>query len=819
MNVLELFAKLGLDTSEYEKGLDKSKGALSSFGGAVANGFGTVAKVGAAAMTAATGAVVAFGTESVKTGAQFDKSMSQVAATMGKSMEEMQNEVGTATVTINGQIQEFSGNLREFAQFMGSNTAFSASQAADALNYMALAGYDAQKSMDMLPNVLNLAAAGGIELARASDMVTDAQSALGLNMEETTGLVDKMAMASSKSNTSVEQLGDAILTIGGTAKNLSGGTTELAQALGLLADNGIKGAEGGTALRNILLNLTPKSEEAAKAMEQIGLNAYDANGNLRPLQDIFKDLNAGLADMTQEEKTNVLSSIFNKVDLKSVNALLNTNVERWTELSGAIDGASGAAANMAETQLDNLEGDITLFKSALEGAQIAISDGLTPTLREFVSFGSEGITSISEAVKEKGIKGAFGELGNVIGELTVKIAEKLPEVVDTAMELLGAFAKGLIDNAPIILDSLVTIGNMIKDKLLTLGGKLAEWVKAIDWNGVASQVAEYMKQAVSVGSQFASIGLDIIKSLGEGIAEAAPELLPAAIDTIADFVNFLAEQAPQLISTAADLIIGFAKGLTEPSSLGNLVTSAINLIMALADGLIDALPKLIEAAPTIIENLVKALEENAPKLAVAALELIIKLYFGLLEALPELIKAIPEIIGALVSGLIDGSGAMIDAGDSIMNTLEETLMSFNPFEWGADLISSFIDGIVSMVDNVADAASGIAEKIAEYLHFSEPDKGALSNFHTYAPDMMRLFAEGIKDNTKLVTDQIEESFDFEDIITNQKYKGKGVNVAGNAYGGMVQNLVINAPTELDPSEIARQTKNANREFVLQMRMA
>ena len=138
------------------------------------------------------------------------------------------------------------GELRDFAQEMGSTTAFSATEAADALNYMALAGYDAETSMTMLPNVLNLAAAGGMELATASDMVTDSQTALGLSLEETSTLVDQMALASSKTNTSVSQLGEAILSIGGTAKNLSGGTTELNQVLGLLADNGIKGAEAGT---------------------------------------------------------------------------------------------------------------------------------------------------------------------------------------------------------------------------------------------------------------------------------------------------------------------------------------------------------------------------------------------------------------------------------------------------------------------------------------------------------------------------------------------------------------------------------------------
>ena len=212
----------------------------------------------------------------------FDKAMSQVAATMGKSVDEI-------------------SDLREFAIEMGSTTAFSATQAAEGLNYMALAGYSAEQSMKMLPTVLNLAAAGNIELAAASDMVTDAQSALGLTTQETVDLVDQMAKASSTTNTSVAQLGEAMLTIGGTAKMMKGGTEELAQVLGLLADNGIKGSEGGTALRNMLLSLSAPTSQAAAELDKLNLDVFDANGNMRSMQDIVGDLGTALSGMTDEE--------------------------------------------------------------------------------------------------------------------------------------------------------------------------------------------------------------------------------------------------------------------------------------------------------------------------------------------------------------------------------------------------------------------------------------------------------------------------------------------------------------------------------------
>lgn len=324
-----------------------------------------------------TAPIAAVGAASLKVGMDFDKAMSQVAATMGKTVDEI-------------------SDLREFAQEMGATTAFSATQAAEGLNYMALAGYSAEESMKMLPTVLNLAAAGNMELATASDMVTDAQSALGLTTKETVDLVDQMAKASSTTNTSVSQLGEAMLTVGGTAKMMKGGTKELSQVLGLLADNGIKGAEGGTALRNILLALSAPTSKAATEMNKLGLDVFDANGNMRSMEDIIGDLNGALAGMSDEERTKAISNIFNKRDLKSVNALLGTSAERWNEVGNAIANAGGAASQMADTQLDNMAGSLTLLKSALEGAGIAISDVLAPVVRKIADFITNLVTKFNE---------------------------------------------------------------------------------------------------------------------------------------------------------------------------------------------------------------------------------------------------------------------------------------------------------------------------------------------------------------------------------------------------------------------------------------
>ena len=399
----------------------EQKAQIAEFGNHAKETFKGIAKA-AAAITAA---LIAVGKQVIETGAEFDKSMSQVAATMGYSVDEINTEGSEAAKTFD--------RLRNFAQDMGKNTAFSANEASQALNYMALAGYDADKSIAMLPKVLDLASAGNIELAKSSDMITDAQSALGLSVEDTEKLVDQMAKTSARSNTSVEQLGEGILTIGATAKSIRGGTVELSETLGLLADNGIKASEGGTKLRNIVLALQAPTDKATKELGKLGVQAFDSEGNFRSLQDIFADLNGALGDMSEKDAAIAKSTIFNKRDLAAVNALLNTSTERWDQLGAEIENSAGAAHAMAETQLDNLAGDVTLFKSALEGAEITISDKLNPSLRNAVQFGTEAVTRLADRFGENGLAGAVEAAHKLIAE---KLGEEATLIfgIETAVE-------------------------------------------------------------------------------------------------------------------------------------------------------------------------------------------------------------------------------------------------------------------------------------------------------------------------------------------------------------------------------------------------
>lgn len=525
MNLFNLVAKLTLDSSEYDRAMAAAKGtAVKSGDSMVASVNKTKKAIGAAALGMGA-AMAAFGVSSAKTGMEFDSSMSQVAATMGYSVDEINDKTSEAGQTFD--------KLRNFAQEMGQTTKFSATESADALNYMALAGYDAEKSMRMLPNVLNLAAAGNIDLAAASDMVTDASSALGLTEAETTKMIDQMAAASSKSNTSVEQLGQAILTVGGTAKVLSGGTTELSTALGILADNGTKGAEGGTALRNVLTSIQGGKFE--KTFGELGVQAYDAQGNLRSLKDIFLDMGDAMEGMTDEERTDIINKTFNARDLKNVNALLGTSAERWDELTGAIDNSAGAAQKMADTQLDNLAGDITLLKSAFEGLQIQVSDDLQPVLRDLV----QGLTWCIEHADILGpiilgLATAFGtfavaiNIGNIIQSVTTAFTALNAVLAANPIGIVVALLAGLAVAFVTLYKHNEKFRNIVSSAWSAVKSKITSAV-----SGIKSAFNSLKSAVGTVSSAFESIKSSISSKI-----ESAKEKVRSAIDAIKGFFPF-----------------------------------------------------------------------------------------------------------------------------------------------------------------------------------------------------------------------------------------------------------------------------------------
>lgn len=616
--------------------------------------FETIGKWTAAGIGATTTAAVAFVKKSVSVGQQFDSAMSQVAATMGTTVDNIQG-------------------LREFAQKMGDETAFSASQAAEALNYMALAGYNAETSMKMLPNVLNLAAAGGMELARASDMITDTQSALGLSLEQTEKLVDQMAKASSKTNTSVSQLGEAMLTVGGTAKTLAGGTTELSTVLGLLADNDVKGSEGGTALRNIILALLAPTNTAAKAIKKLGVEVFDSQGNMRDLQLIFADFNKTLSTMSQGDQTKALSDIFNKVDLKPVNALLATNTDRWNEVSNAIDEAKNSAGEMANTQLDNLTGNITHFQSALEAAQIAISDKLTPTLNQFVKLGANSLSDLTEKIKTGNTKEMISVLKELIKKVTAEIIKNIPQFVDIGVQLFSAIISGIIENLPLLVDAVGQIFDSLVNALQ-------------DQFPVLEPVFDILKSALS-----------LIAAVGDSAGAA----LKAIWDNFLKYVvEFYGNAFMEFMKGFADVLDRVSKSQAAVATL----TTIIGLITSLTAGI-----KAYHAVMTVVQTIQTAVATSG----------------GILNAIwaANPVGVIVVALGALIAVIVE----VITYWDYLVLIWEESGKQWKKWlgdigKWFSDLWNDIVDGYWWFIDRIVEGAekiwndvTGAFSKVGEFF--------------------------------------------------------------------------------------------------------
>ncbi|HEL0590438.1 TPA: phage tail tape measure protein [Streptococcus equi subsp. zooepidemicus] len=527
-------------------------------------------------VSVASAAVTAMGGAAVKTAADFESSMSQVQATMGITKDSMS--------TLDGQSVNTMDALSDLAKEMGSKTAFSASECAEALNYLALAGYDTQEMADTLPTVLNLAAAGGIDLASASDMVTDAMSALGMETSEADTMVDQMAKTASSTNTSVSQLGEGILTIGATAKTIKGGTAELNTALGILANNGIKGSEGGTKLRNVILSLQNPTDKAASTMDALGVSVYDSEGNMRSLNDILGDLNTSMDGMTAEEKANIISNIFNKADLSAVNALLANTGDTWDELQTSIENSGGAAQQMADTQLDNLNGQLTILKSAVEGFAISIGEALLPMVKNIVTKIQDFVTwlnNLDEGTKQVIVKiglfiAALGPalviMGTVISKVGVamqafsKLGLKITSLVSNAGGISGVFSKAgaaIMGINPVVIAVVAAIAVLVgafvhlwntneefRDKIIAIW----ERIKSV-FSGFAQGIVDRLN---ALGFDFQNFK-EVVSAIWEGLCNFLAPVFEGVFTQIANIL----EGVLGVITGIIDVFIGIFTGNWE----------------------------------------------------------------------------------------------------------------------------------------------------------------------------------------------------------------------------------------------------------------
>jgi TP901 family phage tail tape measure protein len=685
--------------------------------------------------------------------------------------------------TVDGQSVNTMDTLSDLAKQMGSETAFSASECAEALNYLALAGYDTQEMCDTLPTVLNLAAAGDIELASASDMVTDAMSALGMGVDEAGTMVDQMAKTASSTNTSVSQLGEGILTIGATAKSIKGGTAELNTALGILANNGIKGAEGGTHLRNVILSLQSPTDTAAACLDTLGVSVYDSEGNMRSLNDILGDLNTSMDGMTSEEKSNIISTIFNKTDLSSVNSLLANTGETWDDLQQSITESGGAAQQMADTQLDNLQGQLTILKSALEGLAISFGELLLPALKSIVSFVQtfvDKLNSMDEGTKKVIVTvalvvAALGPVLIIVGKVIsavgtiMTVVPKVAGVINTVKGAFAALNTTMLANPILLIIAAITalvaafiylwntnedfrqfwidLWNNIKEVTVAVWNAIKEFFTSV-WNGIKS-VAETVWGAISsffstlwegIKTIFSTV-LEVIKTIVTTYFNVYKTIITTVFNAIKTIVTTVWDGIKTVITTVVGAIQTFL------TTAWNTIKTVITTVMNAIQGVFSTIWNAIKTVVTTVMNAIKTVITtvwNAVKTTVSTV----------LDGIRSAVSTVfTNILSAIKTAMSNVLSAVKDGFSKVKEHI--TGLASQAVTWGKDLIMGIVKGIKSCVSAVGDAAKSVADKIKSFLHFSVPDEGPLTDYESWMPDFMKGLADGIEKSRGMISKAVE----------------------------------------------------------------
>ena len=371
-----------------------------------------------------TAAVTGLGTAAVKTAADFDSEMSKVSAISGATGDDFDQ-------------------LRAKAREMGAKTKFSASEAASAMEYMAMAGWKTSDMLNGIEGIMNLAAASGEDLATTSDIVTDALTAFGLSAADSGHFADILAAASSNANTNVSMMGETFKYCAPIAGALGFSAEDTAEAIGLMANSGIKASQAGTSLRTIMNNLSGEVTFVGKNIGEVTIATSNADGSMRSLNDILADCRVAFSGLSESEKAANAEALVGKNAMSGFLALMNSSETDINKLRGAIENCDGASESMAETMQDNLNGQLTILKSQLEELAISFGDILMPTIRKIVSAVQQFVdklNSMDKSTRETIIK--IGLLAASIGPLLIVLGKTI-STVGTAMRGFSSLAKGV----------------------------------------------------------------------------------------------------------------------------------------------------------------------------------------------------------------------------------------------------------------------------------------------------------------------------------------------------------------------------------------
>ncbi len=728
---------LNFDTKINESGFNKgisnlSKIATTGLGVAVGN-----------AITKVVDKVGSIGTAAVKVGMNFEAEMSKVASISGATGDEFQK-------------------LIDKAKEMGSKTKFSATESAQAMEYMAMAGWKTQDMVDGLKGIMDLAAASGEDLASTSDIVTDALTAFGLSASDSTHFADVLAKASSNANTNVAMMGETFKYVAPVAGALGYSVEDCSVAIGLMANSGIKAGQAGTSLRQMLSRLAKPTDEVQGAMDQLGVSLTDSAGNMKSLDTVMGDLRNGFKGLSKAEQAQLATSLAGQEAMSGLLAIVNASDGDFDNLKDSIYNCKDAAANMAAVAQDNLAGQITSLKSKAEGLGIAFYGSIQEPLKELASVGVKALEDLNNAYASNGFVGFINEIGNKVPLLQsftdaiAGLAEKTKSMSTDELMNLGKTAAVLAGAGPAISLFGSQIGNVqsavsgfsgITTGVLSELGKLPKGFKSAtksaanfrkdftgSLKGLGSAVTgpfQVLTPKLSatvgkIGKVVSSVPGKIggaVGKIGSAIASKIPRIT-SAFSLLGDTAGYLGAWGGQVgsalqevLGTVAGFIPSFV-GLMNFGAVAAVVVAGLGLVYSQFGTQIDQILLLAQTkGPEIISNFGAGITAALPGLISSGATLILGLMNAITANLPSLISVGASIIATLVSSLGAQLPQLIPAAVQMILTLVESLISNLPqlITSGLQLMEGLAQGIANAIPQVAAKAPVIIGKLASTI--------------------------------------------------------------------------------------------------------
>ena len=696
------------ETSAATSRLDAFKTKLSSFGEGCKNLATSFEPISSAAQ--------GFLSDTIQTTNQFDSAMSQVAATMGKN----------AT-------PEVLDTLRTKAKQMGADTAFSATQAAEGLNILAMSGFEANQQVAMIEPTLNLASAGSLELAKSSEYISGVLKGYGMDskdmttlMTNTTQVADKMAKGATMAATDVNMLGSALSRAAATSSGFGQDLDSTTVSLLRLAEQGVTGEAAATALKAAELNLFQASDQGAKKLKDLGVSIYDSAGQAKDFNDIVNDLNDSISGMTAEQKNDVLGTIFGSKGLDAFNKLVTTSREKTEEFRQGLKDATGSAKEQADKMLDNVNGQKTLLESAMEGLKISIGENLTDALKTGTTKVTDFVTKLNGAPEGLKKLASWGLVG----------AASLSPVLSG----IGSFSTGMVSTIN-LLQKMPKLGNVfspVGNGIKKVGSLLSKpFSKLNPFKGLSQQAQTETNQATSTVSGFSSKVAQVFQSIGEGISTAfqgigtgistALQGASAAISSL-DMGGVLAFSVGLGAVTAAFIALAACKDIVLPF-LEGLSTVIGSFISGIGQTFVSLLVQLAPVAVTLAE----AFAALSP--IIEAVGMAIGLAAPAFEAIGTAIGTVIESIGSAISQVITAITPLVEVIGNIFLQIAPVV---------AEAIATVIEAIGPFIPSITDLVSTVTPLISQLIDAFVQMAAQISPILESLGKLFESFGEGLK---------------------------------------------------------------------------